>query len=96
MQIINAEVQNNGTEKHSKDAYREENDHSQECVVCYFEVVLSVQQETTQDTCGAADNIGNNIVDGSPLGETCEYKEIQRCSTTANDTVKNQVPEFAI
>lgn len=96
MHIINAEVQNNGTEEHSKDAYREENDHSSESVVCYLEVVLSVQQETAQDTCGATDDVGNNIVDGSPQGETREYKEIQHCCTTANDTVKNQIPEFTV
>ena len=96
MQIINAEVQDNGTEEHSKDAYREENDHSPQGVVGNLEIVFTVQKETTQNTGRATDDIGNNIVDGCPLGEAREYQEIQRCRTTAYDTVKNQIPEFAV
>ena len=47
MKIINAEVQNYSTKEHSKDTYREEDDHSTESVVCNLEVVFAVEQKAT-------------------------------------------------
>lgn len=89
-------MQNNRTKEHTKDTNREENRHSTESVVGNLKIILSIQKKTTKDTSRATDNIGNDIVDWCPLCKPREDEEIKGSCTTANNTIKNQISEFAI
>ena len=96
MQIIDAEVKYDRTEEHTKDANREEYNHSPQGVVGNLEVVFAVQQETAQDTRRATDDVGNDIVNGCPLGKSREDEEVKGGGARANDSVENQIPEFCV
>lgn len=96
MQIIDAEMKNNRTEEHSEYTNGEEDNHSPHRVVSDLKIVLAIQQKTAQDTCGTTDDIGHNIMDRDPLCETCKNQEIERCCTTPNNSVQDEVPEFSV
>ena len=89
MQIIDAEMKNNRTEEHSEYTNGEEDNHSPHRVVSDLKIVLAVQQKAAQDTCGATDDIGHNIMDRSPLCEACKNKEVERCRTTTDNSVQD-------
>lgn len=81
MQVVNAEVKDDRAEEHTKDANSEENNHSPQSVVGNLEVVFAVQKEAAQDTRRATDDIGNDVVDRSPLGKSCEDEEVKGSGT---------------
>ena len=96
MQIVDAEVKDDRTEEHTKDANGEEDNHSPQGVVGNFEVVFAIQQETAQDARIATDDVGNDIVNGRPLGKSCEDEEVKGGGARANDSVENQIPKFCV
>ena len=96
MQVVNTEMKNDRTEEHSEYANGEKNSHSPHSVISDLKVIFAVQQKTTQDTCGAADDISHNIMDRCPLCEGCENQEIERCRATTDNPVQDEIPEFGV
>ena len=74
MQVVDKEMQEDGTEEQSEDAHGEENGHPPESMVRDLEIVFPVQQETAQDAGGAADDVGQDVMDRSPACQPRQRK----------------------